>query len=371
MLNRENSRGRQADGKERSQVERLVDILFSAEDLPAESADKIRRWLVDTDREEEKSTALYAKFIEQFRFDSAPVLAPALWPQLAGRLGMNPSPSVTGADPLANSSTSARVLPLKRPVPLRRLVMRVAAVLVPVALIAGAVMWTTYRQTTDTLVELSVSAELTQTFSLPDGSLIELDQGGVVTYDGATFAQSRVVKLRGDALFDVVSLNGENGERMGFTVETNHLAVNVLGTVFRVEDQDEGGFATEVSLYSGSVEVSSGTDRESVLVPGQRLVLNTLTGEHTTELIPASEMAEFGAMPRLVFDEASLGDLVLALERNFDVKFTLGSGIDPARGKYSADFEGLTLDRILGVMTMIEPGMVFKHNGTEVTVRKK
>jgi ferric-dicitrate binding protein FerR (iron transport regulator) len=201
----------------------------------------------------------------------------------------------------------------------------------------------------------------------------------VVSYDGKTFAADRIVNLSGDALFEVESISGADGERVPFVVRTTHLSVDVLGTVFRLEEQTGG--AAEVSLYHGSVEVAIGSQTDAtaaagaspatILIPGQRLVLNTLTGEHETELIPASEMAAQGAMPILRFDEATLADIVMALEMNHGVHFTLTGGVDPGRGKISANFEGLGLDTVLGIISRIDPAISFERNGNEVIVKNR
>jgi ferric-dicitrate binding protein FerR (iron transport regulator) len=249
--------------------------------------------------------------------------------------------------------------------------MRVAAVLVPVALVVGTVVWLTDRGTETTLVEVVAAADSIHTFILPDGSRIELDPGGVVTYDGAAFGDRRLVTLAGNALFEIASLIDDNGRRAGFTVETDHLTVDVLGTVFRLESGADNAKSAEVSLYSGSVEVTSGDDVGNILVPGQRLVVNIVTGEQTTELIPASEMVTQGVTPQLRFDEATLGDLVLSLEMNHGVKFIMAGGIDPARGKYSANFEDLTLDRVLGMLSQIEPSLAFERDGEVVSITRK
>lgn len=437
---------RKNEAQNRSQVERLVDIMFSDSGVPAESLDKMRTWLVDPDREEEKSDALYDKFLEEFRFNPEPVLAPQMWPDLARRLGLDEAVVIPTVDPLAPGGVAGSAVeeeveegsdsagfeenaagvedtagahsvaeaqrqepqePQQKPqtpapqlkaqqqrrFSFRRVAPRVAAILIPALVVVGAALWIADRRSHQpNLVEISVPAGAVQTIVLPDGSRVEAEPGAVVAYDEKSFAVQRTVKLTGEALFDVAGSADASGGRVPFAVETEHLTVNVLGTIFRLTQEQgaEGSDAAAVSLYKGSVGVTIGPDNaagkdaekdagkaavaaEMILSAGERLTVNTATGEHTTALIPASEMAEQGVMPLLKFYESSLGDLVMALEMNHGVAFVVAEGIDLAGGRYSADFEGVALDVVLEMLSRIDTNLSFERSadGEEVNVKKK
>jgi ferric-dicitrate binding protein FerR (iron transport regulator) len=213
---------------------------------------------------------------------------------------------------------------------------------------------------------------------LPDGSRVDAEGGATLSYDEAAFADNRIVKLTGEALFDVIAATTATGAMAPFTVEANNLSVNVLGTVFRLAGVENTTEAIAVSLYEGSVGVTIDPEAEAgavqeteILAAGERLNVNTLTGEREMELIPASEMAEQGFMPLLRFDEASLADLVLALELNHGVQFDLTQDIDNTRGRYTANFEGATLDEVLQMLSKIDVGLSFERSGDNVNIRRK
>ncbi len=380
-----------------SKVERLVDIMFSEAEVPARSMMKMRVWLSDPDNEEEKSAALYAKFIEKFQYNPQPVLAPALWPELARRLGLDETPVAELYDPLAprdRSVDQARTVtesvsepapettePAKgaedearerRKLSFRQTILRVAAVLVPVAVVLGGVWWMVNRGPQSDVMAVAVPQGSTQTIELPDGSTVVAEGGTTLSWDAATFATHRAVTLSGEALFDVAEATGDDGAQIPFTVETDDLAVNVLGTVFRLaENHGTDDSRPAVSLYEGSVGVTidAETDTpgeaqtETILARGERLRVNTQTGELLTELIPASEMAEHGAMPLMRFEEATLGDLVVAIELNFGVRVALADGVDTSAGRYSADFEGTTLDDVVSMLSRIDAGLSWERGG--------
>jgi ferric-dicitrate binding protein FerR (iron transport regulator) len=389
----------------RSKTERLIDIFFADDAPSAENMDQMRRWLVDPQNSEEKSAALYDKFTDMFRFDPAPTLAPEMWPELARRLGMNETVVKPTVDPLllADRSIDAKAQTPTKPnaktntkshantrttattLRLRRIALRAAAVLVPVAIVLGATVWfNNGRQAAiqNTTIALTVPVtDTTQTFTLPDGSSIVLEPGGAASYDSATFDNNRVVTLAGDALFDVATLTAADGSKSRFTVETNHLTVNVLGTMFRLSNPRDNSSAATVSLYRGSVGVkvapvpgsdpASDSATETVLEPGQRFVVNPVTGHHSTEAIPVAEMAVQGMVPPMRFDEASLAELTTALALNFEVQFTFGRGVNTSRGRYSADFEELSLDEILDLLSMIDTNLAFERSGDKVVVSKR
>jgi ferric-dicitrate binding protein FerR (iron transport regulator) len=394
--------------------------MFSdAATVPAEMMGKMRRWLVDPEKEAEKEAALEEKFMEIFRFNPEPVLAPQMWPDLARRLGMSEVPVMVATDPLAamsgavsiptgammQAAAGMEILDAPkggRTMTFRRIAARVAAVLIPAIVVAGAAIWLTNRGPENTLVQIAVPAGTTQTITLPDGSTIEAQGGTTIAYDEAAFSGERRVSFSGEALFDVASITGEGGAAAPFTVQSENLTVDVLGTVFRfVESSNTPGTAA-VSLYEGSVEVGAGTgmsglaaagveaaaaaattetgavagdpaEARTTLAAGERLRVNTATGESERELIPASEMAQWGFMPLLRFDEAPLSDLVLALEMNYGVTVEVASGIDTAGGRYTADFEELSLGQVLEMLTKIDTNLSFRSesNGEMVTIRRK
>ncbi len=388
----------------RSKVEKLIDIMFSEAEVPEESMARMRWWLSGSENEEEKSAALYAKFIEKFKFNPEPVLAPALWPELARRLGLDETPVAASYDPLASRGSDAEMAGVvtesmsetaqetlqswesgaqtRQKLFLRRTILRVAAVLAPVALVLGGVWWMLSRGPQSDIVAIEVPEGTTQTIDLPDGSRVEAEGGSTVSWDAKTFADNRAVALSGEALFDVAEATGNDGSRIPFTVETDDLAVNVLGTVFRLaENSGADDSRAAVSLYEGSVGVKvaayagegepEAAPAETILARGERLKVNTATGELQTELIPASEMAEHGVIPLLRFEEATLGDLIVAFELNFEVEIEVAEGVDTAAGRYSADFEGTELDDVLKMLSRIDPGLSWQTDGDVISVRKR
>lgn len=392
-----------------SQVRRIMEIFFSDDAVSAGSMEKVRRWLVDSDLAEEKSLALQEKFLEIFEFDPDPVFAPQLWPDLAQRLGfdeelkrpLRPDRHGFVADNAYRRETAARIpahlAHTAYPGSVRsartpdqpvsgslfgRVAVRVAAVMVPVALAFGTAMWLINKNHDSgrTFTTVSVPAAGVRTIDLPDGSSVTADPVAVITFDNAGFKIDRRVKFSGDGLFKIVSSADSRGGTLPFIVETGSLDLNVIGTVFRVS-ANENTATDAVILYRGSILVNvkgaetqnaGGYKAVKLLVPGERFTVNKVTGKYTTQLIPASEMIDEGYVPPLRFEESSLGDLLATLEANFGIRFIVAKGIDLTGGRYTADFEGLSPDTIFEMLSKVDVHLSFRRdNGGNVVVTTK
>ena len=135
-----------------------------------------------------------------------------------------------------------------------------AAVLLAL-LAAGVLFW---RQ------PVQVAAPLGQriTYTLPDGSTVELSGGSTLSYrrDFSVLpfwpARQRSVSVEGGAFFDV-----ERGQRP-FVVETFNARVEVLGTAFDVQAwPQEDRPATQITLASGRVRFAAlHADKEPVIL---------------------------------------------------------------------------------------------------------
>ncbi len=179
---------------------------------------------------------------------------------------------------------------------LRRVALRVAAVLVPVAIALGASFFITdeaeYRV-------LAVEEGAQETFELPDGSTVMVEGPSRLTYPG-DFADNRDVELDGRAFFKVTS-----DPRYPFTVRHDEMEVTVLGTEFGVSARSDAG-AMQVVLDKGSVAVRHGEQRV-VLDPGNKLTLDKTSFRMELTEVSAGEMLRLRG-EKLSIDRMSVRD---------------------------------------------------------------
>ena len=164
--------------------------------------------------------------------------------------------------------------------------------------------------------------------TLPDGSQIELNSGTELTYKrnfGAlpfSTPNTRQVTLDGEAFFDVAEIGTP------FTVETFNTRVGVLGTTFNVRARGVDLNATEVTLASGRVEVSSRMHTETrtlLTTPGDFV---RISGEAPAPAAPIQGDIESLLIWRsegFSANSAPLGVVFAELERRFDVQISVAN----------------------------------------------
>ncbi|EDM36258.1 putative anti-sigma factor [Pedobacter sp. BAL39] len=119
---------------------------------------------------------------------------------------------------------------------------------------------------------------------LPDGSLVYLNAASSLTYSATLMEQGkRIVRLKGEAFFEIAKLTKPTNERVPFIVETSSQKIEVLGTHFNVMAYgDEPAVAT--TLVEGSVKIVSPTGNGVLLKPGEQ----ALNNGHHIKVSPAN-----------------------------------------------------------------------------------
>ncbi|MCG8374347.1 MAG: FecR domain-containing protein [Balneolales bacterium] len=146
-------------------------------------------------------------------------------------------------------------------------VIRVAAILVLMVGVGVITFSTIQTKSSPQVVEkqtTSPSQTITQV-TLSDGTVVELNANSTLYYPEQFPADQRVVRLEGEAFFDVTSET-----LRPFRVITGELTTTVLGTKFNIQHRNNTN-QTEVALVEGSVLVSiaDSSKQEIILEPDQ------------------------------------------------------------------------------------------------------
>ena len=151
-------------------------------------------------------------------------------------------------------------------------------------------------------------------FTLPDGSKVWLNAGSTISFPNRFGKKSRVVRLSGQAYFDVKK------EKIPFSVETKDFAVKVLGTAFDVFAYP--GENAEVTLERGKVQIETNTNGRADLDPGQQAIINKSDGQIAKRSIDSKAFVAWKDN-RLTFVDEPLEKVVLCLERWFNVTINI------------------------------------------------
>jgi transmembrane sensor len=182
---------------------------------------------------------------------------------------------------------------------------------------------------------------------LSDGTTVWLNAASRITYarhfDGK---DTRDVYLEGEGFFDVAHETDRP-----FIVHTSSITIKVLGTSFNVKSYSEEK-TIETTLVKGKVRIENpginGKKDDIDLMPNQRAVF-----DKESKAIQIREVQAENSVPwrqeRLVFDEVSIDDVILQMERWYGVTIHVEKRGD-LNCKLSATIEKESLEEVLRLL---------------------
>jgi transmembrane sensor len=211
---------------------------------------------------------------------------------------------------------------------------------------------------------------------LPDGSKVWLNAGSKIRYPDIFNKKNRDILLEGEAYF-IVAKNAE----LPFNVKTADLSIVALGTEFNVKAYDEEGIV-ETTLIEGRVSIWQNQRKQKQaeiisLMPHQKAVYVKEDKQLKVEDLKAIKQskpevlklkkgivyvaAEVNPAPiiswkdnKLVFKSEELSNLLVKLERKYDVTFSYES--DNIRNfRFTGTLEDETLTQVLDFIKLSAP----------------
>jgi len=149
-------------------------------------------------------------------------------------------------------------------------------------------------------------------FNLPDGSSVKLNAKSDLSFNKKKWDEKRELNLKGEAYFKVIP-----GSK--FTVHTQLGDVSVLGTEFNVHSRDN---YFEVQCFKGRVKVDFMSD-EIILKAGDAVRFI----DEAKEIWKFSQQVPSWTKGESSFENLPLKDVILAIERHYDVRFKV-KGVD-------------------------------------------
>lgn len=152
---------------------------------------------------------------------------------------------------------------------------------------------------------------------LPDGTRVWLRQGAQMEYPAALAGKERLVRLQGEAYFEVAS---DSSKVFRVMMEDQKGGVEVLGTAFYVRQNTE---ETTVTVRSGKVRFYPDKDSKSViLAAGEKAVLNKSKRQLSTETVVTFNELSWKT-GGLEFVRTPMRQVISDLETYYGVQITL------------------------------------------------
>ncbi len=187
-----------------------------------------------------------------------------------------------------------------------------------------------------------------KTVVLPDGSVVVLNSDSRLTYPEKFSDNYRMVTLVGEAFFDI-----KRNVSKPFIVNTDHVNIKVLGTSFNIKSypKDE---KIETTLVTGQVEIIQQRTAEAiVLTPSQRATYSKKIRDIIVDEVDSKKIVAWQE-GKLIFDNTSLKQIALDLNRKYNKEFVIKSD-SLLRYKYTGEFDNLTLEEVLNLLKFSSP----------------
>lgn len=192
--------------------------------------------------------------------------------------------------------------------------------------------------------------------TLSDGSVVWVNSESKLSYGSHFNARERVVKLDGEAYFEVA-----HDKSRPFLVEANGMQINVHGTKFNVNTKRE---KMSVSLISGSVSLLY-KNKEGFMKPGE-IAYCSATSDSMEILKKDTRFAALWTRDCLQFKEQSLKEIAPILSEWYGVEILPDPSL-PNREAYTFTLRNESLEEVLKMMSMINP-ITYKY-GTKDQIR--
>ena len=194
---------------------------------------------------------------------------------------------------------------------------------------------------------------------LSDGTKVWMNSGSELVFPTRFQGDRREVILKGEAYFEVTA----NREKP-FLVRTKETCVRVLGTAFNVMAYKEDA-CVEVALLRGKVSFDV-EEKEFVLKPGEIATLNRESGHTAVREGDVSAIVDWTS-GRFNFEDISLPELVVKLERWYGVKFVFGDEVSKSLRFSGAVTKYRPLDYVLDIITKTT-SVRFKERGEHIVI---
>jgi len=205
--------------------------------------------------------------------------------------------------------------------------------------------------------------------TLSDGTKVWLNAGSRMAFPTKFRGNKREVFLEGEGYFEVA-----HNEKLPFYVNTDEIAIKVLGTKFNISAYGSDKLI-ETVLIDGRVAISERAvllfmKKESILVPNQKASYNRNERSMIINEEPNVEYAIAWTEGWFKFQRQSIDEVLKKLERYYNVKIVLGPGFpkdDLITGKLDLKDSIEQVMRALDIIVILQ----YRIDGNQIYIEKR
>ncbi len=236
---------------------------------------------------------------------------------------------------------------------------RIAAILfIPLAV--AFFFYTQNKTAAEQMQTISTPLASKTSFALPDGSFVYLNAGSSLSFPKSFNGNKRLVKLDGEAYFDVVK------SKNPFEVETSKLTVDVYGTAFNVMAYKKA--LPEVTLERGKVAVTTGNDEQRFLNPGEQARIDTINQRILVNTVETNLFTSW-INNKLIFKNEPLENVIQRLERWYNISIEIDDEM-LAQKRLNATIEYESISEIMDLLEITLPlKFEYKKNERKLVIK--
>ena len=222
-----------------------------------------------------------------------------------------------------------------------------------------------FPSSTPDLIVVTTSDSEQKQVTLPDESIVWLNENSQLTYPESFEKKTREVRMIGDLVFEVTP-----NKQKPFIVKSQELAVEVLGTKFNVSSPKLNNTNAFVHVLHGKVKVQRDdlSGNPVILGAGMSAVLDKKNALSLTEDFSVNRL--FWLNKELQFDHSSLKEVFADLEYIFKVKLEIENP-KMLECEFSGKFDdSISIEKLLDMMTVIFDAEIEKINSTHFKIKK-
>jgi len=230
---------------------------------------------------------------------------------------------------------------------------RIAAILFIPLLIASLLLYNQFNsaETNESSAEIYAPFGTRTNFSLPDGTTGKLNGGSSLKFPVQFRGKSRVVELKGEAYFDVIT-----DQKKPFIVTTENIDVKVSGTSFNVLAYP-GESLAEIILKEGEVEIFSKINDEirsiGILKPDESYIYDFQTDSGI--ILSVNSLQRLSWLEgKLTFKYEPFSEVIRKINRWYNVDIVIKDELLDTY-LYYGTFQDETIDEVLKLLQLTAP----------------